>query len=64
MNNFEFQRLMNAKNEIKSKSAEIEELTINPEEKTVEKPLEETKIEKEDVFKARGNTAEMTDTAD
>ena len=64
MNNFEFQKLMNAKNEAKSESPEIEELTITPEEKNIEMPLEGDKVEQEDGFKARGNTAEMTDTAD
>lgn len=64
MNNFEFQKLMNAKSEIKSESPEIEELTITPEEEKPEETLEEVKVEKEEGFKARGNTAEITDTAD
>lgn len=57
MNNFEFQKLINATLESEQKSQDREELVKEKAEKTSTNDQEENK---EDSFKARGNTAEIT----
>lgn len=60
MNNFEFQKLINAKQDHEQKLEEIETLTMEDELQPQKDPQET----EEDGFKARGNTAEIKEKAD
>lgn len=65
MNNFEFQKLMNAKQENQEESEKIEELTSAPDDRNYRKEQQQEESKDQEAgFKARGNTAEMTEETD